>query len=270
MVGVDSGGAVTWLSWEIDPSILLGLLVVIGAYGWSARRCEATGESPDPRQRVFFGLAVIVVLIALASPLHVLGESYLFTAHMVQHLLLTLIMPPLLLLSLSEAMLRPLLRLPAALPVGRWLTRPLIAYWLCNGIFLVSHLPWLYDLALRDHAVHITSHLLFMSTAIILWWPVLSPVAALPRLPFAAQLLYLFAQVLPGSLIGGLIANTERPLYAIYAAAPRVTPLSAVHDQQLGAIVMWVGGGTFFLLAFTYVFFRWAAQDMASQPAHRT
>jgi putative membrane protein len=103
-----------------------------------------------------------------------------------------------------------------------------------------------------------------MATAVILWWPILSPSPELPRISYPAQLLYVFLQVLPGSLIGGLIANTDRPLYAFYAAAPRITGLSAVQDQQLGALIMWVGGGFFFLVVFTAVFFAWAAPEIAA------
>ena len=163
-------------------------------------------------------------------------------------------------------MVRPLLaRDRRVLAAARWLTAPLIAYLACNLIFMVSHLPNLYDLALRTHAVHIAEHLLFMATAILLWWPLLSPLPEVPRISYPAQLLYIFLQVVPGSIVGGLIANTDRVIYPFYAAAPRITALSPVQDHQLGAIVMWVGVGTFWLVAFTVVFFRWAALDMAEE-----
>lgn len=230
----------------------------------SMRRLPA-GERPTQRQIMYFVYGLGAVVVALASPLHDLGEQYLFTAHMAQHLLLTLVTPPLLLASLTPGMLRPLLRPAWVFRAAQALTRPLIAFVLCNFVFAVAHLPNLYDLTLRDHNVHVVEHLLFMATAVILWWPLISPLPELPRCGFPAQLLYIFLQVLPGSLIGGLITNTTAPIYALYAAAPRISGLNAVQDQQLGAIVMWVGGGTFWLIAFTVVFFLWARQDMAEE-----
>src|SRR5262245_4387775 len=267
MGGVVSPVDAGWPGWHADPSVLLGLAILCCYYAWSARRLDARGEGPRRRQRVWFVVAVAAMLLALTGPLHDLSDRYLFTAHMAQHLLLMLVFPPALLLSLAPGMLRPLLRSRWLFATARFLTRPLIAFGLCNVVFALFHLPFLYDLTLRDHNLHIVEHLLFISTATLLWWPLLSPLPELPAMSYGARLLYLFAQVLPGSLVGGLIANSERVLYPFYAAAPRVTALSAVQDQQLGAIVMWVGGGTYFLVAFSVVFFRWAARDMAESSA---
>ena len=266
------GGAASqtagWPGWHADPSVLIGLALLALAYAGATRWLERTrpAEAPTRAQRVWLAVAIASVLLALTGPLHDLSECCLFTAHMTQHLLLMLAFPPALLLSLPAGMLRPLVRPRWAFAAARFMTRPVLAYALCNAVFAVFHLPYLYDLTLRTHSVHIAEHLLFMATALLLWWPLLSPLPELPRLSYAAQLLYLFVQVLPGSLIGGLIANSERPLYQFYAAAPRVSFLTAVQDQQLGAIVMWVGGGTFWLIAFTVVFFIWARRDIAESP----
>jgi putative membrane protein len=250
------------VGWHADPSVVVGTLAVCLWYGWSMRRLPVE-QRPTQRQVMYFFYAVVAVVVALASPIHDLGERYLFTAHMAQHLLLTLVMPPLLLASVTAEMVRPLIGPAWAFAAARRVTRPVVAFALCNLVFAAAHLPNLYDLTLRDHNVHVVEHLLFMSTAILLWWPLLSPLPELPRSSHAVQLLYIFLQVLPGSLVGGLIVHTERPLYPFYAAAPRVADLSPVQDQQLGSIVMWVGGGTFWLIAFTVVFFLWAAKDMA-------
>ncbi len=252
------------VGWHADLSIVLGTVVLVGWYGWAMRRLSVD-ERPTQRQVLYFVGAIVAVVVALASPLHDLGEQYLFTAHMAQHLLLTLAMPPLLLASLTPGMVRPLLRPDWLFRLVRWVTRPFPAFVACNVVFTIAHLPNLYDLTLRNHNVHIVEHLLFMGTAIVLWWPLLSPLPELPRISYALQLLYIFLQVLPGSLVGGLITNTQTPIYAFYAAAPRIVDLTPVQDQQLGAIVMWVGGGTFWLIAFTVVFFIWARQDAAEE-----
>lgn len=266
---MDAAPPVTWASWSGDPFIVIGLFLAVFGYTYGARALAGTEGAPVRRQVLFFASAVASVLLALASPLHELSERYLFSAHMTQHLLLTLAMPPLLLASLPAAMVRLLLRPRLAHAAWHALTRPVVAYLVPNAVFLVWHLPSLYDGALRAHGVHIAQHLLFMGTGLMLWWPLLSPLPELPRLPHAGRLLFVFLQVVPGMLVGGLIANAERPLYALYAAAPRVLPLTAVQDQQLGAIVMWVGGGLFWLLAFTVIFFAWAGRDSAEQEARR-
>src|SRR5438105_1588444 len=100
---------VTWASWHADPSIVVGTLVVCFAYTFGATRLRGTGLGPTRRQMVYFALAVLSVILALASPLHDLSELYLFTAHMAQHVLLIMVMPPFLLASLTPAMVRPLL-----------------------------------------------------------------------------------------------------------------------------------------------------------------
>jgi putative membrane protein len=252
----------TWNSWSADPSVLVGLALVCFAYTYAARRAAADGDGPGPRRVAAFAGAVLTVVLALTSPLHELSERYLFTAHMAQHLMLTIVMPPLLLASLTPGMLRPVARRPWAVGLLRAATQPVRAFAGANLVFLVWHLPQLYDAALRDHNVHVASHLLFMVTALAMWWPLMSRLPEVPGLGYAGRLLFIFAQVLPGMIVGGLVANAPRPLYRLYAEAPRVSSLTAIQDQQLGALLMWVGGGTFWLVVFTVVFFAWAAPDI--------
>ncbi|HEX9439894.1 MAG TPA: cytochrome c oxidase assembly protein, partial [Roseiflexaceae bacterium] len=197
----------------------------------------------------------------LASPLHDLSERSLFSAHMVQHVLLTLVAPPLLLAGTPGWMIRPLVRIPLVRGPLRLLTSPLIAFLFFNVVFGVSHVPRLYDLILGDHPLHIVEHLVFLASAILAWWPILSPLPELPRLPYPLQVLYLFLQTIPGSIVGAMITLADDPLYAVYAAAPRVWGISPIADQQIGGLIMWVGGGTYFLIAATTVFFIWAARE---------
>ena len=253
----------SWSNWHVDPSIAVGVFLLCFGYTFASRRLAYQDQGPNRRQIVFFVAAVLTVLVALTSPLHDLSDNYLFSAHMVQHLLLILVMPPLLLASIPGAMLRPLIQNRWVFQVARFVTRPVIAFATCNFIFAVSHLPQLYEVTLRNHSIHIAEHFAFMLTAVMLWWPIMSPLKELPRTSYPGQLLYFFLQVIPGSLVGGLIAHTETVLYPFYAEAPRIFDISPVLDQQLGAVIMWVGGGFFFLVAFTVVFFRWAALDMA-------
>jgi putative membrane protein len=121
-----------------------------------------------------------------------------------------------------------------------------------------------YELALASEPLHAAQHLLFMLTAAIMWMPVLSPLEEIPRYPALGQVLYLFLQSVPASLVGALLVNASSPFYPTYELAPRVTSLTALEDQQLGGLIMWVGSGLYFLISTAVVFFAWAAREEAA------
>src|SRR5207247_3327008 len=129
--------------------------------------------------------------------LHDLSDTYLFSAHMVQHLLLTLVVAPLFVAGTPGWMLRPLLRHPRTGTLLRWVTRPIPCFAIFNVVIAAWHLPPLYNAAMNNHNIHIFEHLLFIAAAVLMWWPVLSPLPELPRLSFPGQMLYLFLMSLP-------------------------------------------------------------------------
>ncbi|MBI1848393.1 MAG: cytochrome c oxidase assembly protein [Candidatus Rokubacteria bacterium] len=251
-----------WLTGSVHPE----LFVIAGVAGgaWVAARRRARAGVGRGRAVAFFaGLAVL--LAALNGPLHDLSERYLFSAHMVQHLLLTLAVPPLLLAGLPafmlDGLLAPLLRHAGPAAVLRALTRPVPALLLYTVALVAWHLPGPYDTALASHGWHLVEHVTLLVTATLAWWPVLASSARLPALPYGAQILYLFAFGVPMTLVAAMITGAERVLYAFYAAAPRIGPLDPFDDQRLGGLLMWVPAGLIPLLAFTAVFFRWAAEE---------
>jgi putative membrane protein len=122
----------------------------------------------------------------------------------------------------------------------------------------------LYEAALRDHNLHILQHLVFLTTAVIMWWPVLSPVLELPRIPHLLQMLYLFLLGIPMSVTGALITLSDSVLYPFYAAAPRVGGLSPLDDQQIGGLLMWVLGGLMLWIVMTVIWFRYSVWDQRS------
>ena len=149
-------------------------------------------ESADPRQVATFTLGVIVIFVSLLSPLHVLSDHYLFSAHMVQHLLLTLVAPPLLIIGTPDWLIRPLLRPNFMFRLARLLTRPVLAFVAFSVIFSLWHIPSLYNLSVTNYLVHIAEHLIFMATAVLMWWPITSVMPELPRLSYPLQMMYLF------------------------------------------------------------------------------
>jgi len=246
---------VTWQRWDLHPSVIIGLALLGGLYVYWG------GLQAPVRRIASFAGALVVLGLALNGPLHTLSDSYLFSAHMLQHLALTLVFPPLLLYGTPPWVVRPLLQPRAVLAFGRWATRPLVAGALFSVPITLWHFPQFYEAALEHHPLHIVQHLVFLATAVIMWWPVLSPVPQLPRASYLTQLLYLFVLGLPMSLAGALITLSGEVLYPFYAAAPRVWGLTPLADQQLGGLAMWVVGTVYLWGAATVVWFRWSARD---------
>src|SRR5437773_6824410 len=244
-----------WDRWNVHLSVAAGLALLGGLYVYLG------GLRSAPRHVASFVGALVVLFLALNGPLHNLSDTYLFSAHMAQHLLLTLVFPPLLLYGTPAHVIRPLLRPRGVMAVGRFVTRPLAAALLFTGPIVIWHAPVLYEAALRDHNLHIAQHLVFLTTAVIMWWPVLSPVPELPRIPHLLQLLYLFLLGIPMSVTGALISLSDSVLYPFYAAAPRVWGLSPLEDQQIGGLLMWVLGGLMLWIVMTVIWFRWSFWD---------
>ena len=244
-----------WRHWDLHPSVIIGLALLGGLYVFG-------GGLAAPRRRVISFMAALVVLgLALNGPLHNLSDSYLFSAHMVQHLVLTLAFPPLLLYGTPAWVVRPLLRWRWLLAFARWATRPLAAGILFSVPITLWHFPRFYEAALEHHPLHIVQHLVFMATAVIVWWPILSPVPELPRASYPTQLVFLFLLGLPMSLAGAMITLAETVLYPFYATAPRIWGLSPLADQQLGGLLMWVVGTMYLWIAGGVVWFRWSARE---------
>jgi putative membrane protein len=244
-----------WRRWDLHPSVVLGLVLLGGLYvNWGGLRVRR-------RQVASFAAALLVLGLSLNGPLHNLSDSYLFSAHMIQHLVLTLVFPPLLLYGTAPWVIRPLLAPPWLFRVARVITRPLAAGVIFSAPITLWHFPQFYEAALEHHGLHIAQHLVFIATAVIMWWPILSPVPELPRAAYPTQLVYLFALGLPMSLAGALITLSEQVLYPFYAVAPRLWGLTPVADQQLGGLFMWVVGTIYLWVAAGVVWFRWGLRE---------
>ncbi|MGH2350345.1 MAG: cytochrome c oxidase assembly protein [Chloroflexota bacterium] len=282
--------AAEWNRWLFEPGavLLLGALVV--AYALAAGRYrhallrlggpapawlppgalsrETAGKLSSWQVIAFFS-GVLVAALALLSPLHTLGEGYLLSAHMAQHLLITLAVPPLLLLGTPGWMLRPLLRVSVVRKVAGALLAPIPAFLLFNAVFLLWHVPAFYQWSLTFLPAHALEHATFLGFALVTWWPVCGPLPEFPRLPYGAQVIYLFFESLPPTVLGAIISLAEQPIYPIYWQAPRVFGLSPLADQQLGGLIMWIPGALGYFLALTIVFFLWLERRSPSEePAY--
>ncbi len=262
-----------WLAWDWEPSVVAGIGILVCGYlllTGPFRSRFTTSQPARPAQVAWFISGALVLFLALVSPLDFLGDHYLFSAHMAQHVLIALVAPPLLLLGTPQWLLRPLLCFPPVRFAAVTLTRPLVAFALFNGVFLAWHLPSLYQAALQDETIHIFEHLLFIATGILNWWPVLSPLPELPRLSPPAKILYIFLEETPTAILSALLVFASVSFYTAYAAAPRVFDLSPLADQQIAGFIMWVPGQLIYLAALSVVFFTWIRDRERAESGQRS
>jgi putative membrane protein len=262
------GGTFSWTEWRLYPDFLIGWLLMFGAYFLiigPLRRYFPGSAAVGGWRVASYVFGMTLMLVGLQGPLHELSDYFLFSAHMVQHLLVMVVMPPFLLAGTPGWALRPVIRIRPIGTVAKWLTLPLVAFLLNNAVFGAWHFPGPYELMMRNHDVHILMHLMIMATGVAMWWPVMSPLPELPRLAPPLQMLYLFILGVPMMVVAALITFSGEPLYQWYVDAPRIFPLSPHEDQRLGGVIMWVPGALTLWIAITFVYFRWTHREVRDE-----
>jgi putative membrane protein len=248
------------LSWTIAPSVLIGFGLWTLAYVYLTghmRKRRNWGAPPSRGQQTAFHSATLIAVLALISPIDHIGDEYLFSAHMLQHLLLMFVSAPLWLAGMPSWLMQALVLERIETP-AYWLTRPLIAFLIFSAAMSVWHVPFLYNLAFEHEWIHITEHLMYMAAAVIGWWPIAGPdVEFAPRPAPPARMLYIFLLAMPCTALASFLTFAKAPLYPFYVSAPRILPLSVMADQQLGGLLMWLPTHMILLLAFSITFFRW-------------
>jgi len=252
------------IHWTFDPGPLAAMAVGAFVYvrRFRAARREGRGRGAGPLQAAAFAGAMLALLAALVSPIDRLGEDYLFSAHMVQHILLGDIAPLLLLLSLSRVIMRPATRRLTRLErrLGPLASPPVfIALWL--GLVYFWHLPALYDGALKHTVVHAIEHACFFVAGVFVWWPLIQPVPMRRRLTDMQPLIYIFAAKAGLAALGIYLAWSTGLAYDYYAHVPRVWGLSAVEDQNVGGAIMLVEQSLVLVTVMVALFIRMLTQS---------
>jgi len=221
-----------------------------------------------------------VIVLALDSPLDELADK-LFWAHMLQHILLLTVAPPLILLGrpwprmwralpldLRTPLGRGLVRSRIAAPLRR-LARPLPAWLLFNGALIAWHIPALYDATLRSGWIHQLEHAIFFFTGLLFWARIVDPGPLRPRLSATGRIAYIVGAMVVGWALAVALVFAPDPIYSAYASlAHRPGGISAMTDQQLAAGMMWVPGSLAYTIAALFVFYQWLEPESA--PAKRT
>jgi len=260
-----------WLAWTLDPTLIVGLLLLIGGYFYAigpARSRWCLAEPVSRAQVTWFVLGWLTLALALLSPLDTLGDDYLFSAHMIQHMMIAVVAPPLLLLGIPRWLADLLLRNAGVRQVMRWLANPIVAFGVFQADVWLWHAPALYDLTLENDLIHIVEHLTFIIFGVLYWLPILSPTPLIPRISRGFAILYLFVGCQPMVALGALLTFSAAPLYAPYVEAPRVWGLSPLADQQLGGLIMWLPTNIPYLIGLSAAFFLWVSErDRAERTA---
>jgi putative membrane protein len=256
--------------WHSHLDALIGLALLQGLYLLGIgplREKYNLADSVDPRQIATFTAGVVVLFFALLSPIHDIGDKYLFSMHMLQHMLFIFVAPPLLILGTPDWLLRPLLRPNPAFRAARILVHPVFAFFCFNMLFSLWHIPSLYNLTAVNQGVHITEHIMFITVSILMWWPVTSVMPELPRLSYPLQMGYLFFLTIPPIILFGALTFADHAIYSFYATAPKIWGFTPLLDQQVGGILMKVGGGALFLALFIVIFFKWFNEEERKRKA---
>jgi len=249
--------------WEPIPSLAIGLTALTGGYLWAKK------FKFDFKTYVFLS-GITLLWLGLMSPLDELGDRYLFSAHMLQHMILEFIGPALLVAALPEEMVRRWMRIPAFRLADRTLGNPVFAITVATLVMLVWHVPPIYDITLVNEPVHIIEHITYLISGTMLWWPVFKPIPEGRLKPMPATI-YLTAAAFLASILGMIYTISDVPFYGAYAYPVdehHLLPLirdqwgiTHLEDQKLGGAIMWVICTLNFFWALMAVMVEWVAEQ---------
>lgn len=251
--------------WSFDPTVDVGLVVACLLYilawrgGVLSGADDVTPWLKSGRARpVYFALGIAVTFVALQSPIDHGGDEFLFSLHMLQHLLLMMIAPPLVLLGIVGA--RPVAsrRFVRLRRVWWAITRPWPAVVLFNVVMLVWHVPALYNTTLTTEPIHVLEHLSFLAVGVVFWWAIVDPVRGPETKPVSplAKIAAMVVSGIPPTVLGLIFALSPAAFYDFYVRAPRLWGISAVSDQQYGGVLMLGVGNIVYFVAITIIFVR--------------
>src|SRR5882672_2201925 len=248
-------------SWELNPWVLIPIAIsgTLYARGWLQLHRRAPDRFGFSQLSAFFA-GLIAVVCALCSPLDAFA-GWLLTVHMIQHLLLMMVAPPLILwgapyLPLLSGLPRyfaingvgPFLSFTVLRQVASFVSHPAFCWSAFISINVAWHLPAMYELALRSPSWHRVEHFSFLSTALLFWWPIIQPHPWVARTPRWLILPYLFLADFQNTALSAFLVFCDRVVYPTYETAPRITSLTALEDQAAAGAMMWVAGSIFFLI----------------------
>jgi putative membrane protein len=237
--------------WVLIVGLIIAFVYAIRVLG---PKVVPNGEVISRKQIRIFSLMIVLLLISTDWPMHDIAEEYLYSMHMLQHTILTYIVPPLALLATPEWLFRLLIGQGRTYRVIRFLTRPVIAAVTYNAVLLITHIPALVNRSAAGGPLHYSLHVLLVFSALMLWTPVCGP-AKEWRMSYGAMMTYLFCTSLVPSIPAGWLTFAEGSVYNHYDTPIRVWGMSVLSDQQLAGGIMKLGGAVFLWAIIITIFF---------------
>jgi cytochrome c oxidase assembly factor CtaG len=252
-----------WITqWNWNPVVLLVLIVVTGVYLYSIgplRRKYQLAEGVPVGRVALFMSGIGLLALALITPLQALTQI-LFSAHMIQHMLLSLVVAPLLVGGLPSWLIAFCMRNQVVHFVWRGLTMPLIAAILFNANIWIWHAPAIMNIMMMNEWTHLLALALYVVTGVFYWWPLFgAQVEGLYSLNVAGKLIYILLSDMPMVLLGAGLTFTP-PLYPMYVMTAKLLSWSPAFDQQLGGLVMWIPGGIYLIVIASVLLIQWFMQ----------
>jgi len=211
----------------------------------------------DYKKSFTFLLGIMVLFLALVWPVHYISEYYLFSAHMLQHIMISYIAPPLLLLGLNHKITDLLFKFKLSKFIFNFIFNPVFCFVLFNIVFGLWHIPNVYNLSVSFYKFHALEHTMFIISAILMWWPLVTPSLIKPSLHYSLKLIYLFLLSISQIIVFGIITYASENIYEHYQNSTYMFGLSPLEDQQLGGVIMKVGTALILMGLFIYYFFKW-------------
>jgi putative membrane protein len=250
------------MPWPLDPTVYLGLALLYVGHAWLARGADDF----ERRHSLYFGLGLITIWAALESPIDTIADHYLDSVHMLQHVLLGFVAPPLLLLGLSPSMVGKVVRFPGV----RMLTEPIPAQLIAGAVMIAWHVPPLYDATLYSEPLHVTEHMTFIAAGVLLYWPMVRATAAHSRWQMSpgAKLLYILVATLPQDAVALALIFSRVPFYEYYTHAPRlVASLTPLIDQTVAGAALMIFGKATMVVAALAIMIEWFEEDRRADEA---
>ena len=256
---------IDWRHWHNEPFLTGGLILAGWLYALLAGpfRSNLAPGVPYPRAHAWrFYSGLVLFYLAVGSPLDQIGERFLLTAHMAQHLVIMYPVPLLIMLGIPSWMIDPLLSRPAVKVPMALLVKPLPCAVISSLVISVWHLPLLYEWTLQDKLVHVGEHLMFLAVSLLYWWPLVSPSRVLPAPSYGTRMIYLVGTEIMMIPVAAYIVFSNDILYPTYEYAPRlIADFTPAQDQLLAGILMKVAGVTVSLIAMGICFYRWSRES---------
>ena len=251
---------------EAKPQVwlLVAGIITIGVYASRVigpKALERGAAVVTVKQRWSFIGGVALLWLVSDWPMHDIGEDYLYSVHMIQHLLMSYVVAPLLLLATPAWLAELLVGGQGQIARGLlWLTKPIPAGVIFNGVTILLHWPAVVRLSVLSGPAHYSMHLLLFAASLLMWMPVCGPLAR-RRLAPPVKMLYLFLQTIVPTVPAGWLAMAEGTVYRVYDRQPRLWGISVASDQQAAGAIMKVIGGLYLWTVIAVIFFRWAADE---------